>query len=143
MNCLARKSILNTRLGDYRRAEIYAVSLVNYSGLSDCPASTARSTFKEVLSCSSQVDNLREKACLRLRLEVQAMATSLDQVARNLLESQSRSSERIFGRISASEIAHIQDLISRKLRNLIRCFRGSNLTPNLFQQVGTWHMESP
>jgi separase len=82
--CLRRTVLLYSRLGDYRKAEAYAVSAMLSTGVHDGPASKSRSKFSELLLSEASIKSSNEKLFFRLRMEVQAMATSLDHVASEL-----------------------------------------------------------
>ena len=82
--CLRRTTLLYSSLGDYRKAEAYAVSAMQSTGVKDGPASKSRSKFSELLLSSDSIRGSNEKLFFRLRMEVQAMATSLDHVASEL-----------------------------------------------------------
>lgn len=82
--CLRRTTLLYSRLGDHRKAEAYAVSAILSTGVQDGPASKSRSKFSELLLSTTSIKGSNEKLFFRLRMEVQAMATSLDHVASEL-----------------------------------------------------------
>jgi hypothetical protein len=83
-HCLRRTTLLYSRLGDYRKAEAYAVSAMLSTGVQDGPASKSRSKFRELLLSKASIKGSNKKLFFRLRLEVQAMATSLNHVASEL-----------------------------------------------------------
>jgi hypothetical protein len=79
--CRRLTTLLYSRLGDYRKAEAHAVSAMLYTGVQDGAASKSRSKFSEILLSKASIRGSNEKLFFRLRMEVQAMATSLDHVA--------------------------------------------------------------